>query len=181
MISLNVEGPSMEKCEYLGRILTKYDVDILQIQESHLTESASPSRYVVPGYTLIARLDHEQYGIATYASSPNTLELVNSSVTGGYIFNITVKLGDLSIAKIYKPPLFGWPDPPFPCHCRPSVVAGDFNSHHTEWGIVRIMVRGRKCANGQSETTYTFSTIHGKEVLSSRPAGGENTTVTLPL
>ena len=56
----------MAKSDYLARILKERDVDVLALQETHLTGTSAPSRSRIEGYTLLSRIDHEQYGIAWY-------------------------------------------------------------------------------------------------------------------
>ena len=68
-ISLNVEGLSMSKCEYLNRLLKKHGVDKLHLQETHLRKDKAALRYEIPNYTLVENLKHEQYRIATYAKN----------------------------------------------------------------------------------------------------------------
>ena len=63
--SLNVEGLSMPKCEFLSRLLKKHDGVALHLQETHLRKDEAPTRYEIPKYTLVANLNHEQYGIAS--------------------------------------------------------------------------------------------------------------------
>ena len=83
-MSLNVEGLSMPKCEYLSRLFMKHDVDVLHLQKTHLRKEEAPSRYEISNYTLVENLNHEQYGIATYAKSPEPIILVNSEKKRNY-------------------------------------------------------------------------------------------------
>ena len=41
IMSLNVEGISMHKCEYLGRLLKNHNIDILLQQETHLEKKST--------------------------------------------------------------------------------------------------------------------------------------------
>ena len=47
VMSLNVEGLLMPKCEYLSELLRKHDVAVLHLQETHLTKDKAPSRYEI--------------------------------------------------------------------------------------------------------------------------------------
>ena len=59
-MSLNVEGLSMPKSEYLSRLLKKHNVDVLHLQKTHLRKDETLSRCEIPNYTLVANLNHEQ-------------------------------------------------------------------------------------------------------------------------
>ena len=93
VMSLNVEGLTMPKCEYLSRLLNKHAVDGLHkkhFQEIHLRKDKAPSRYEIPNYTFVANLNHEQYKISTYAKSSKPIILVNSEITNENIFHINI-------------------------------------------------------------------------------------------
>ena len=51
VMSLNIEGISMQKCDYLSRLLKEEDIDILPLQETHLELHSAPSRSTIAGYT----------------------------------------------------------------------------------------------------------------------------------
>ena len=46
ILSLNVEGISMEKCDYLAKLLQKHDIDILLLQETHLEPKSPPHDHI---------------------------------------------------------------------------------------------------------------------------------------
>ena len=71
IMSLNVEGLSMAKCEYLAEQLRRLKVDILLLQETHLENKSPPSKFSINGYTVVNRQDHAKYGIITYARAPD--------------------------------------------------------------------------------------------------------------
>ena len=66
LMSLNIEGISMAKCDYLSRLLIKKDTDVLLLQETHIDAAAPPSRYQISGNRILTRIDHRQYGTKTY-------------------------------------------------------------------------------------------------------------------
>lgn len=133
VLSLNVEGISSDKCDYLARLLRERRVDVVVLQETHLGPEPPPSRYKIQGYSLISKIDHRQYGIATYAKDPSQASLLSAS-TDGSIHRIAIKYGDLTVVNVYKPPNTNWPQPVLPNYLHHTIVAGDFNSHHTAWG-----------------------------------------------
>ena len=65
ILSLNIEGISVVKCAYLSHLLKKYNVDIVLLQETHLSNNAPASRYNINGYSVINQQNHQQYGIIT--------------------------------------------------------------------------------------------------------------------
>ena len=146
-MSLNVEGHSMLKCEYLSRLLKKHDMDVLHLQKTHLRKAEACSNYEIPNYTLVENLNHKQYGIATYAKSPEPIILVNSEITNENIFRINILQGNLAIVNVYKPPKTDWPDPPLPDCQRPALIAGDFKSKHKERGYRANDKAGEKLRN----------------------------------
>ena len=66
-MSLNIEELFMAKCTYLSVLLREHGVDVLALQETHLLEDSTPSRYSIEGYWIASRNDHRHYGSAVYA------------------------------------------------------------------------------------------------------------------
>ena len=104
IMSLNVEGISAAKSDMLARLLTKHSVDILNLQETHLSEDSPPSRYKIPGYEVVTRVDHRQYGIMTYARRGLHIEECAKTLTNDNIHTSKIKYQDVSIINVYKPP-----------------------------------------------------------------------------
>ena len=132
ILSLNVEGMSMAKCEYLATILTENNVDLLLLQETHITESAAPSRHTIQNYSLIDRLNHEQYGTMNFARNATVVEMLASEITPNFIHRSLVKIGELSVVNIYKPHSKVWATATLPSFQHPTTVIEDFNGHHHE-------------------------------------------------
>lgn len=130
----NIENISRSKSECLSKLLLDNDIDILLIQETHTADEAQlQSRGKIPGYRLIGATYHPTYGTATYAKTNiDNVKLVSTSDSNN-IHNTTIKVGDLTIINIYKPPAISWPANQPPLISHPVLIAGDFNSHHTEW------------------------------------------------
>jgi hypothetical protein len=51
-----------------------------------------------------------------------------------YIQVINIKIADLTIINIYKPPAAKWSSINLRCAPHPAIYVEDFNSHHQEWG-----------------------------------------------
>ena len=59
-------------------------------------------------------------------------------------FYDSIKVGNITIANIYKPPSASWPTQILPALPHPAIYVGDFNSHHTDWGYNDIDEDGEK-------------------------------------
>lgn len=135
IFQLNVEGLSRDKSSYLARLLPELKADVVLLQETHVPdEEQMHCRGNINGYKLISATYHKQYGTATFIRN----DISNSShihtTMAGPVSVITTSVANKTILNIYKPPNEKWPLPTLPPVQHPSVVAGDFNSHHTSWG-----------------------------------------------
>lgn len=132
---LNVEGLSRAKCEVLSKILREHKIDIATIQETHVgNETDLKSRGKLPGYEILGATYHHIYGCLTYIrSNIENARLVSTNISNNNIHTITVKIEELTVANIYKPPLAQWLPEVLPQLPHPAIYVGDFNSHHTMW------------------------------------------------
>ena len=73
------------------------------LQETHIEENVAPSRYTIPNHTVIARLNHNQYGTMTYARTPNNVSVIDNKITDGNIHKTEIKIEEITIMNIYKP------------------------------------------------------------------------------
>uniref|UniRef100_H3AJ77 Endonuclease/exonuclease/phosphatase domain-containing protein n=1 Tax=Latimeria chalumnae TaxID=7897 RepID=H3AJ77_LATCH len=55
---LNVEGLSRAKCNYLSKLLTNNTIDVLALQETHVSSDDQARRYKINGYKLASSLQH---------------------------------------------------------------------------------------------------------------------------
>ena len=83
---------------------------------------------------MINQLNHEQYGTIIYAREPELVTDEGGAIDDDGIHRSTIKFGDTKITNIYKPPNATWTTPPKENTEHPSLIIGDFNSHHTNWG-----------------------------------------------
>ena len=151
ILSLNIEGLSMAKCEYLARLAADHNIEIIALHETHLRESSPPSRYSVNGYTVISRENHEQYGIIVYSRNPASVEILKPLISRGNIHRSLIRTGNTIIANIYKPPQSAWNTPPLPALQHLALALGDFNSHHYNWGNHSCNKAGEAVAQWASE------------------------------
>lgn len=127
ILQLNIEGISEQKCDYLTKLNSEERIDVAVIQETHIVQKGNRSN--VCGFTMVASQHHEKFGIATYVKDdllPSTVLLPSASP-----FCAGIKLNEISIINVYKPPSADFDDQVFPSFEKPSVVIGDFNSHNT--------------------------------------------------
>lgn len=74
------------------------------------------------------------HGIAMYVKQGTSDVSVIESSTNNNIYTSVMRAGPLSITNVYKPPQADWNNPLLNIQPHPALYAGDFNSHHTEWG-----------------------------------------------
>lgn len=75
---------------------------------------------------------HDKFGLATYVKN-DLLPLVQI-LPSTSSFYIAIKINDITINNVYKPPSAEFDDALFPSFEKSSVVIDDFNSHNTLWG-----------------------------------------------
>lgn len=131
---LNVEGISWSKCQYLSKLLSKNKIDIALLQEMHLeNEEQARKRAQIPGYDIIGITYHNTYAIATYARNDiDNVKLVDTCIFEN-THKIVVSVGEVHVVNIYKPPAIPWCNEILQAYPHPSIYAGDFNSHHSNW------------------------------------------------
>lgn len=131
---LSIEGISRAKSDYLSRLMSDENVDLVVLQETHTKSSEDLfSRAKICGFKILSALNHPKYGIATLIKNEiSDAEIVRCS-DENLIFVITVKVQGITITNVYKPPSTTWNEGVLPSHSHPSICAGDFNSHHSLW------------------------------------------------
>lgn len=140
---INVEGMSRAKGEYLSKFLAEMNINVLLAQETH-TESNEElsSRGRIDGFELIVAEHSRAHGIATYVQQGMDDVNVVESATCNNVYSSVIRVGDFSITNVYKSPQATWSDPVLNIQPHPAIYAGDFNSHHTEWGYNTDDVNG---------------------------------------
>lgn len=141
---LNVEGLSSSKSQFLSKFLVENNVDVAVLQETHIENlEQQRSRGKIHGYDLLGAIYHRHYGLATYVrSSIENAALV--SLSADCFQQIVTKIGELTVVNIYKPPQTDWPQNVIETHPHPTICAGDFNSHHTDWKYRTTDINGEK-------------------------------------
>lgn len=90
------------------------------------------SRLKIPGFNMIDYIGHRIHGLATYVNQ--NIEETNVVPIAGNIHSIGIRIGNLTIYNVYKPPSERWSNSVLPVQQYPTIYIGDFNSHSTEWG-----------------------------------------------
>ncbi|TKS82867.1 hypothetical protein D9C73_016976 [Collichthys lucidus] len=131
LLQLNVEGLTIAKINILVQLASTNNVTVITLQETH-QENKNILR--VPGYTLAGQTANKQHDIATFVRKDMGWSAAGQSPEGAEIEWIATKVQNTTIVNIYKPP----PSRLIPSSRldvpAPTGYAGDFNSHHTDWG-----------------------------------------------
>ncbi|XP_049804080.1 uncharacterized protein LOC126242840 [Schistocerca nitens] len=148
---VNIEGYTRTKGDILTKLLTEEKIDVLTLQETHLSEE-NISRLLIPGYEIVGYKAHNKHGIATLIKK----ELVdNIEETMHHEFAVGIKLNDMTVYNVYKPPSEKWEQPVLPNPQHPAVIIGDFNSHHPRWGY-QSCDKGLMLADWADINNYTL-------------------------
>src|SRR5436190_200869 len=131
----NAEGLSKAKSECIGRVMSNNKIDVLALQETHCNDDDLSARGNIRGFQLVGSVGHRVYGIATYVRLGliDGASVIHRSCDGN-IFTLAVSVAEVTVVNIYKPPNIEWPNPVLPTFQHPVIYAGDFNSHHSQWG-----------------------------------------------
>lgn len=113
------------------------------IQETHIeTREGMESRGMVDGLNMIVAEVSRVHGIATYVRKSISDARIIESNASEAIYSSTIRVGSTSVTNVYKSPATQWPDGVLSVQPHPAVYAGDFNSHHGEWGYASDDVNG---------------------------------------
>lgn len=138
---LNVEGISKAKCEYLSRLLAEENIDVAMFQETHtVSPEALQSRGSINNFIMAVSVDSSVHGIATYIRSNLTDVSILETTNSDSIYSSSIRVGSLNVINVYvyKAPSSIWSDAVLKTFPHPAIYAGDFNSHHSEWGYNNI-------------------------------------------
>jgi len=115
------------------------------LQETHTSDERQlKQRGTINGFTLATASYHKNYGSASYVRQDITNWKHLYTSTSNSVSNITICVAGITIHNIYKPPNDVWPNPTLPTTKHPTIYAGDFNSHHTNWGYATNDQNGDK-------------------------------------
>lgn len=86
-------------------------------------------RTYIHGYNIVAALHGKAYGIVKNNITDYSIECCSNI---NEIQVISIKIADLTIINIYKPPAAKWSSTNLRCAPHSVIYVGDFNSHHQE-------------------------------------------------
>ena len=154
ILQLNVEGMSAAKRGIISTIADRQKTDIICLEETHVNDDKA-SRFDIEGFDLVCRTLHPKHGRATYVRS-NITEAVHTMSTPHCD---VIRVGGFHVANVYKPPSERWDSTnPLPVLPHPTVLVGDFNSHHPDWGYQESDPDGDQLENWAS--CNDFHLIH---------------------
>lgn len=159
---LNVEGLSYEKREILSNLTKDNNIDILALQETHVT-AENAQRLIIPGLELIAFVGHEKYGLATYVH-PRLKSVTKIKEINDDNFSIAIMINELTIVNVYKPPNVNWEIKVLEPYNHPAIYVGDFNSPHSEWGYRHSLNNG--------DQLYEWATLNDMHLVFDPKQGG---------
>lgn len=102
----NVEGLTRAKADILSKMFA--DVDVLAIKETHVPDGET-NHLKINGFDLLNHADHNKHGLATYINQ--NWSFTNVERVAGNEYAIGVRIGNLTIFNVYKPPLCNWTAP----------------------------------------------------------------------
>lgn len=148
ILQLNIEGSSRPKCDYLARMASDNNIDVIVLQELHIDDiSKLDHRASIPGFNLLAYVLSPIYGSAVYSKTTLNDVSVTSISNINNLELITFKVSNLTIVSVYKPPNNSFSNPPLDAHSHPCVYVGDFNSRHSSWGYTSNNANGISLAD----------------------------------
>lgn len=103
---------------------------------------------------MVSAIHNEKFGIATYVKdellpATQVLPAINQ-------FSVGIKINAITMVNFYKPPSAGFEQNVFPRFESPSIILGDFNSHHTLWGYDDIDQDGTNLVNWMTREDYSL-------------------------
>jgi len=135
ILQLNIKGISRNKVDYLSRLLYNKKIKVLLLQEIHAEkEEDLLNRGNIIGFSLAHTTYHNKYGTATYIRSDiSDWEHICTRVTNNISF-IYIRIERINIVNVYIPPGERWKNTYLPHVQHPTLIIGDFNSHHNAYG-----------------------------------------------
>lgn len=94
-------------------------------------------------------------GIATYVNQK--VEDRFFYTVPGNDYTVGIRLNNLIIYNVYKPPSINWSHSMLPTHQYPKVYVGDFNSHSTTWGYTTENEDGEQLCRWATLIICTYS------------------------
>ena len=118
----------------LNSLLNTNKVTVILLQETHCETT---EKLTIPEFTLAAHILNKQHGLATFVRQDIEWSLEAHSEDDSQLEWLAVKVQDVTIINVFKPPPTRLTRASLPVVNHPCIYAGDFNCHLTEWGYSR--------------------------------------------
>lgn len=93
------------------------------------------TRGYIHRYSIVATLHEKAHGVAIYLKKEITdYYSIEYSMDINNIQIISIKIADLTIINVYKPPAAKWSSTNLCCAPYSAIYVEDFKSHSQEWG-----------------------------------------------
>lgn len=138
-IHFNIEGFTSTKWEVLEIILSEQKLPtVILLQKTHIEQ---PSRMK------LSDIPSKHRGLAIIVKEGVSYNIYATSQPGAEIEWRVIQVDRTNSVNVYKPPATTWMthrNYTTPCYPGPMINAGDFNSHHYEWGYKENCQDGEK-------------------------------------
>ena len=130
ILQLKVEGLTNAKLTIIEQLAYTNKVTAILLQESHCDTT---EKLTIPEFTIATHILNKQHGLATFVRQDTECPLEAQSEDGSQLEWLAVRVHDLTIINVYKPPPTRLTRASLPVVNHFCIYAGDFNCHHTEW------------------------------------------------
>ena len=131
ILQVNVEGLTEAKRQIIRRLANEHQANVLLLQETHAEKT---DKLQIEEFNLIDFISHNKHGIATYCRDGLDAKKIGVSSTRNPIQWVKIEINGTYIANVYKPPPAAVTPSCLPTANDNTVIGGDFNSRHTNWG-----------------------------------------------
>ena len=131
VLQLNVEGLTRAKRDIVHHLADTHEANIIVLQETHAVDE---DKLPIEGFNVSTFIPHKKHGIATYTRDGLRAKSIRQSPSGSSIAWSIIEVNGVDVANIYKPPPSSVTFRALPKTNSPSIVCGDLNSRHTNWG-----------------------------------------------
>jgi len=134
VLQLNVEGLTNAKLTIIEQLAHTNNAIVVLLQETHCETT---ERLVLNDFTLAAYTLSNHHGLATFIREDQEWSLEGESQEDCELEWLTVRVQEVNIINVYKPPPIRLATSSLPVFTHPCIYAGDFNCHHSKWGYSR--------------------------------------------
>ena len=119
------------KREIIQYIASDNKATITLLQKTHQTSS---NKLKLCGYTLADWIPHQGHGIATFVQATTSFTHDGKSFEDNPTERSTISINNINITNLYHLPTVTMDTSNLPPVSAASVISGDFNCHHENWG-----------------------------------------------